>query len=297
VTRVRQGTPYYTAMGEELRARGYPMQSPFNWRTPLHLSLVALATDFWARVTLVALSIVSAMALWLGSPKRRLSRAACGATLFGTLLVTAAPSLVFLPETWSGVLIACSAGALAQRRISWGIAAGLAALAVRELAAPYCVASTLMAMADRDWPQVRAWLLGAVGYGVYFGWHVSGVAEVRLAGDLAQTASWLQYGGVPAVLSAMPWTSWWFLAPPQATPVLFTLVVAGICAPDAPRHARATAAAYLAFLLVVGQSFNHYWGLVAAPIWAFVAGCGVAALMSALGRLRRPCDAAPDWQV
>lgn len=250
-----------------------------------------LTTDYGARVGLVALAVVSLWVLWLGSPRQRLIRTACGAMVVGTLLVTAAPALVFLPETWSGVLIAGSAGAFAHRRIYWGVGSGLAALAVRELAAPYCVACTVMAVVDRDWTQVRTWLIGAVGYGLYFGWHVAGIAAVTQSDDLAQTASWFYFGGVPAVLTAMGWASWWFLAPATAA-LLFALVVAGLCGTSTPRHARTAAAVYLGFLLIAGQPFNHYWGLIAAPIWAFVAGCGAAALVAAPGQLRRASTAA-----
>jgi len=286
VTRVRRGEQYYSAMAEELRTRGYPMQSVFNWRTPVHLRLVALTTDNGARVGLVALAVVAVWVLLLGSPRQRLVRTTCGAMVVGTLLVTAAPALVFLPETWSGVLIAGSAGAFAHRRIYWGVGIGVAALAVRELAAPYCVVCTVMAVVDRDWTQVRTWLIGAVGYGLYFGWHVADIAAVTQPNDLAQTASWFYFGGVPAVLTAMRWTSWWFLAPAAAAPLLFALVVGGSCGTGTPRHARAAAAVYLGFLLIAGQPFNHYWGLIAAPVWAFVAGCGAVALVAAPGHLR-----------
>jgi hypothetical protein len=287
VRRVRQGEPYYSAMAGELRTRGYPMQSAFNWRTPLHLTFVALMTDEQARVILVALCLVSALALWLATPAQAVIRTASGVMAVGTVLVTAAPDLVFLPEAWAGVLIAGSAGALARHRIGWGVGSALAALALRELAAPYCVACTVMAAADRDWPQVRLWLLGAAGYAVYYGFHVAGIETVRHTGDLAQTASWVSFGGVPAVLTAMRWTSWWFLASTAAAPLLLALVVAGVAASNTPRHARAAAAVYLGFLLIAGQPFNHYWGLLAAPLWAFAAGCGVVALGAASGQLRR----------
>jgi len=288
VNRVRQGNSYYEAMAGELRTRGYPMQSVFNWRTPLHLSLVALAPDRWAQAVLVALAVVAVCLLWPVTARVRFTRMACGTMAVGTVLVTAAPDAVFLPESWSGVLIGCSAGALSRRRTYWGVGAGLAALAMRELAAPYCVVCTAMALFNRDWTQVRVWLLGAVGYGLYFAWHVSGIAGMTQPDDLAQSASWVQFGGVPAVLAAMSWTSWWFLAPPGATPLLFTLVASGIVAPETPRHARVAGAVFLGFLLVAGQPFNHYWGLVAAPVWAVVAGCGAAGLVAAAGHLRRP---------
>ena len=42
VDRLRAGESYYDAMGVELRAATTPPH-PFNWRTPLHLAVLALA--------------------------------------------------------------------------------------------------------------------------------------------------------------------------------------------------------------------------------------------------------------
>jgi hypothetical protein len=49
--RVQAGQAYYDALGGELQARGYSTRSVFNWRTPLHMELIAhLPSLAWARV-------------------------------------------------------------------------------------------------------------------------------------------------------------------------------------------------------------------------------------------------------
>jgi hypothetical protein len=51
--RVQAGQAYYDALGG-LRARGYSTRSVFNWRTPLHMELIAhLPSLAWARVLLL----------------------------------------------------------------------------------------------------------------------------------------------------------------------------------------------------------------------------------------------------
>src|SRR5687768_14477021 len=39
--RLQAGVPYYQAVGAELRLREFPRWPVFNWRTPLHLQVVA----------------------------------------------------------------------------------------------------------------------------------------------------------------------------------------------------------------------------------------------------------------
>jgi hypothetical protein len=60
------------------------------------------------------------------------------------------------------VLIAASLVFYGVGRTWWAVAMGLAALFVRELAAPYCVVCALFALHERRWPEVKAWVVGAV---------------------------------------------------------------------------------------------------------------------------------------
>ena len=43
--RIAQGDNYYDAIATELRERGYPMKSIFNWRTPLPVWLVGVLPE------------------------------------------------------------------------------------------------------------------------------------------------------------------------------------------------------------------------------------------------------------
>ena len=55
-TRVRNGEPYYTAMGTELTSRGYPTGSLFNWRPPALFLFVAWVPEV-ARAILALLAL------------------------------------------------------------------------------------------------------------------------------------------------------------------------------------------------------------------------------------------------
>src|SRR5688500_5530558 len=59
--RVAAGEPYYSAMGSELRRRGYPTASVFNWRTPLVLRTVAAAPRL-TRICLLGLAVAAVLA-------------------------------------------------------------------------------------------------------------------------------------------------------------------------------------------------------------------------------------------
>ena len=57
VVRLEAGEPYYEVFGDELRRRGYPAQSVFNWRTPLLLSTLAHAPKPVSRGVLALLGL------------------------------------------------------------------------------------------------------------------------------------------------------------------------------------------------------------------------------------------------
>ena len=60
VGRARSGEGYYNAMATELRGRGYPTRSVFNWRPPLLLRLLAcLPGPAWGRSLLAAVALAT----------------------------------------------------------------------------------------------------------------------------------------------------------------------------------------------------------------------------------------------
>ena len=128
--RIAAGDSYYAAVEGELRERGYPMQSVFNWRTPLPVWLIAVLPQGWAQVLLVAL----AGAMWLlglgllGREFGRLGILAGMATISGAVLPCLLDEVFIMPEVWAGVLIGLSAAAYGTERNRLGCAAALAAL-------------------------------------------------------------------------------------------------------------------------------------------------------------------------
>ena len=70
VAHLQAGTPYYVAMGSELRARGYPAASAMNWRTPLLLSTVAALRIPLARLVFGIFALIVLVAgIWAFAPR------------------------------------------------------------------------------------------------------------------------------------------------------------------------------------------------------------------------------------
>ena len=171
---------------------------------------------------------------------------------------------------------------------------GLLALFIRELAAPYCVACTLIAAGNRRWRELAAWIAGACAYAGYYGWHVTQVWAHRLPTDWAEPSPWLGFPGLPFLVAIVHWQGWLLAAPSPLAALALVLIVAGIAHPRAPLHLRLGSAAYVGFFLAVGRMYNDYWGPVAWPTWAAACGFGVDTTMRAIRTaFRRPSVACP----
>ena len=132
---------YYDAIATELRERGYPMKSIFNWRTPLPVWLVGVLPEGWGQVLLMG----TAGVMWLlglallGREFGRLGILVGMATISGAVLPCLLDEIFIMPEVWAGVLIGLSAAAYGTDRPRAGCLAALAALLSRELSAPWCL--------------------------------------------------------------------------------------------------------------------------------------------------------------
>jgi formate hydrogenlyase subunit 3/multisubunit Na+/H+ antiporter MnhD subunit len=112
------------------------------------------------------------------------------------------------------------------------------------------------------------WVSGALLYGACYTWHVREVWAHPAPEHAVRASVWLHLGGVPFLLSAIRWTGWAFLLPSASLAVILALIVGGIVNPRGQIHVRVISATYAVLFLFVGQPFNNYWGLVAAPVWA-----------------------------
>lgn len=279
VSRLRGGEAYYPAMGDELRRRGYPTASVFNWRTPFPLAAVAAypkatAICFFALGVLVMAGTL--ILLLKDAPETML--VALLALIGVTVELLKVPQFVLMAEAWAGFLIAASVVAYGHRWRSIGAVFAVLALLVRELAAPYCVVCGLIAFAQKRRRESAVWFAGAILYSAYLLLHVWQVTGQLSAAEVAHKQSWVQFGGLPFLLRVIGFAGWYDVLPLWSRAVGCVLLAASLWAVRAPQQLRAMVGAYLLFFSIVGQSFNQYWGLVTAPAFAIATGYGVAGL-------------------
>ena len=259
-------------MGAELRARGYPARSVFNWRTPLHLEAVASAGIPYANIAIRTLAMVLvtaaawALSIYGGETALLAGFSALGAA---APLLLGFPGSVVFGEAWCGALIGLSLAAYTRRYWTAAAICGVAAVFLRELAAPYAVVCGLIALHARRRREFAVWLAGGAVYLAYFGVHAWSAQMAMRSEDLAHAQSWVRWQGLPFVFQTASWYGWSMLAPNILVPLLVAAGLTGTAAPSMPMQLRAAILGYFLTFAIVGQPFNSYWGLVTAPMWAF----------------------------
>ncbi len=281
IERLASGEPYYQALGAELRRDSYPTRSPFNWRTPLHLSLVALV-PVSASTTVLKLLVLAAVLLTAAVLGRSgTATAAIGTSAqMGALATAFQPDAVGVGEIWAGVLIALSACAYYRQQWIAGALPAAGAVFMRELAAPYCVACALLALAARR-REAWVWIAAGAGYVAYYAFHAWQVSAHQLPGDLAHLQPWHQWNGLRFTLATIAVNGWLGFLPRWVAVVFLVCALAGTLSLGMAAQVRAALLTYFVLFAVVGLPFNYYWGFVTAPLWAF----GLAHAFDGLRRL------------
>jgi hypothetical protein len=290
--RIQAGESYYQAAKEELESRGYPTQSFLNWRTPLPVWLAGVLPPGWAQGILIALSAVTLLAAGhVIARDAGLGRAVVASLLLvGALLPVVLAGCYIMPEVWCGVFIAASLAAYGLGRRGCAVLLGLAALFVRELAAPYCAACACLAIADRRWRELGDWLMGAAAYALFYAWHLTNVLPLIEFGARGHAEGWIQFGGAAFVISLVQMNTYLLLMPQWVSAVYLVLALLGFAAlaGDWGRRAAWAAIAYTLFFGVVGQPFNQFWGALIAPLFCFGAAQGTAAAIDLVRAARLP---------
>lgn len=283
VERLHAGEPYYDAARAELLAGNYGTRSVLNWRTPAYFGFLGLLPSLvWAQVTLAVLGL-GAAALSFVLFRRE------GGLPFALLLVpflvlglasVMVPPAVLLPEVPAGMLILLSAAAFALGRPGVGVAAGGAALFIRELAAPYALISAWLAWRDGRRREVVAWLVIFAAYAAYFGWHAMMVAGALGPEHRAYPDGWLQWGGPAFALATAAFNGAWTVMPLWVTALMLPVALLGLAAwrGAGSQRVAATVVTYLLLFAAFGKPFNYYWGAIYTPLlalglpWAIAAG-------------------------
>ena len=184
--------------------------------------------------------------------------------------------------------IALSLAAFGTNRGRVGVAAGLAALFLRELAAPYCLVCLGLAVYQRRRGEVAAWLVGLTAYGIYFAVHALRVLPLIGAHDVAHAQGWLRFGGVAFVISTVQMNAYLMLLPQWVTALYLPIAMLGFAGwnSGAGQRAALTAAAYTIAFGIAGHDFNQYWGSMTAPLLALGAARFPAAMRDLVATCR-----------
>jgi len=293
IDRIRTGEGYYQAAAEELSSRGYPTRSVFNWRTPLPTWLIGHLPDpMFGKVLLcllaAALILLSFEALSREEGSALARPAACVALLSGPLMFCLLDGLYVSPCLWCGVFLALSICAYGIHRPGWAVAAGLAAVFLRELALPYCVFAAAHACWRRQWKELAAWGMGLLAWLVFFGLHWLQVAALIHPDARAHEQGWMQFGGAAFVIATAQMNGYLLLLPQWVTALYFMAAMLGFAGWHTPLGQRAglTVALFVTAFGFVGQEFNQYWGTLIAPLLCF----GVVRFPASLADLWRAAE-------
>ena len=285
IAEMQAGTSYHDAAQGVLRAEGYGTRSVFNWRTPLWPMLVAglgpqLAQLLLGALACGALALVYRMARPDGLAVAAVATLAVGSSLFGLV----APEAVYFTEIAAGVLIVLSVAACGNGWRHVGLGAGVLALFVRELAAPYVLICLIIALRQRRWREAAGWAAGLAAYAAYFGWHWWTVSAMLGPLDRAYPDSWLQFGGIGFILKTAGFNGLWSLSPTWITAMILPACLLGLWAWRGGGRALAVVAVYLALFALVGKPFNSYWGALFTPVMMLGLGWAWLAVRDTIGQ-------------
>lgn len=271
VAELRSGADYYAVTHRQLVESGYGTHSVFNWRMPTLSWLIALFPSIaMAQVMVMVLGVGAAFAM--GALLRRLGGwwlAGPGAALM-TLSLAAAftPGSVLFNEVPAGILVLLSAALYGLGHRRGGIAAGFAALLVRELAGLYVLVCIYLAWRNRRWGELIAWGVLLLGYAAFFLWHYWQVQQHILPSDPAYADGWLQFGGLGFLLATASFNGFFLVMPDWMTALVLPLSVLGLLSWPGRTGAHATLmiVATLCLFAIVGKPFNVYWGALYTPV-------------------------------
>jgi hypothetical protein len=269
--RMVAGEGYYTAALDEHRASGYPARPFVTVRLPtLAWVQAAVGADGvrWLALAVVACAIAALLwrAVPLGSVEERIIAAALLAAGGGAAL---SPVAGFDHDFLAGVLLTLALLAYRPQRWWPALLAAAAALAVRELAAPFAALWLVFALAERRWREAAAvaGLLAALAFGLAL--HATAVEAARLPGDLA-SQGWSAMAGYGVPLAGLLELTGLRHLPPQFAAPLAVLPLLGWVGLGGRTALFATLwfAGLATMMALFARPANYYWIELALPAYA-----------------------------
>ena len=270
VDAVRHGGSYYPVTADALRSGDYPLRPFVTFRLPT-LAMVQAALPRWAIATMLyALAAAVALA-WFKrlSPAfvRAPPRIVAMALLAGGMMAFVQPDLAYFHEIWAGLLIALSLAI--RRRDAWlpAVCFGLAAVLIRETAAPFLLLMAFFALLEGNRREMVAWI-GALGVlAIALAAHAHAVAQVVRPLDPA-SPGWAGLLGFGFFVRTMTISTALGIAPLWLAAPLVGLSLFGWAAwrDELGLRMLALLSGYAAILAIAGRPDTFYWGLLVAPV-------------------------------
>ena len=273
VERVRGGEGYYDAAGQELRSRGFPTRSAFNWRPPTYAWFLGRVTGSWWGSRILAAGTVLTAAVWarqLAADQGAVPATLGGLALAGSAAWTLNGRAYLMTEFWAAMLIGASVCAYRGGRVWLGVVAGLLAVFYRELSLPYAVVCLGISVRQgRRW-ESAAWVVGLTAFAVFLGHHAAEVRSRVTADDLGLANGWVRFGGLGFLVATARTNVLLQTLPDWCAGVYLALAVVGLAGGRGESGWRSglSAGLFLAAFSVVGNPFNFYWGFLTAPLLA-----------------------------
>lgn len=270
-TRMAAGEGYYAAALAEQRASGYPTRPFVTVRLPTLAGAQALLGPQGVRWLTLALVGAAILALnWRAVPLASLEeRIIACALLAAGGGATLSPLAAYDHDYVAGVLLTLAL--LAYRPHRWwpALLAAAAALAVRELAAPFVLLWLAFALAGKRWREALAIAALLAMFALGLALHAQAVAAERLAGDLASQGWNTRAGFAIALTGLAELTGLRHLPPALAAPVAILPLLGWV---SLGGRAGLFAALWFAGLATMMALFarpgNYYWAELALPAYA-----------------------------
>ncbi|WP_155800090.1 hypothetical protein [Porphyrobacter sp. AAP82] len=286
--RMAAGEGYYTAALAEHRASGYPTRPFVTIRLPtLAWAQGLLGVDGvrWLALALVAASITALLrhGALAASPAERIIAAALLAAGGGAALVRVAG---YDHDFIAGVLL--SLALLAWRRDRWwpALVAAAAALAVRELAAPFVALWLAFALLQRRRGEALGLAALLAVFAIGTGLHAAAVSAGQLPGDLA-SQGWDARAGYAVPLAGLTQLTGLRHLPPMLAAALAVLPLVGWAGLGGRTGLFAAAwfAGLATMMALFARPANSYWAELALPAYAIGLAFAPRALADLLARL------------
>jgi hypothetical protein len=270
IERIQAGESYYFAAGKELRTFGYTTASVFNWRLPTLAWFLGKLPSLKTGQTIAIILAIITLLLWMMVFHR--NNYTVWQVFFGGLILSGPVIYSILPgpflahEFWAGTLIALS---LAAHSLGWrysAVAAGVLALLLRELSLPFVFIMMMFAYIEGQRREALLWFAGIIAFGAAMLLHWSIVTPLITGNDKVLQGGWIVFGGWPFVLNTAQMHPFLILAPPWVIAIILPISLLGLLGwrDAAGIRVASTVGIYVLAFMIVGRSFNIYWGLMYA---------------------------------